>query len=129
MNFRPCGDCRACCEGALIGNSYGNKFGFGKPCIFMIKEECTIYETRPQTCINYQCAWSQGLFSEDMKPTISNVMISVEVSNDNKQYLKVMELSDTIDDKVFAEIDEFCGKHKTHWARIPYQRIIPIKSI
>lgn len=128
MNFRECGECRACCEGALIGNSYGNKFGFGKPCIFMVNKACSIYETRPDTCQSYQCAWTQGLFSEELKPTISNVMISVEV-NDNKQYLKVMELSDKIDDSVFEEIDRFCGNNNTHWVRVPYQKIIPIKSV
>lgn len=128
VNFRECGDCVACCSGYLIGNSYGNKFGTGKPCAFLVKGDCSIYEDRPETCRTYQCAWTQGLFNEDMKPTLSNVMISVEYDG-VKQYLKVMKLSNIISSDVEKQIDEFCKNNNTYWVSVEPVKIVPIKKV
>jgi Fe-S-cluster containining protein len=122
---RPCGDCVACCDGYLIGNSHGNQFGAGKSCVFLVEKKCSIYEDRPQTCHDYVCAWSQGLLSDSMKPTISNVMISVETKD--KQFLRVIELAENIDEEVYREIKEFTDKHNTYFVKVPFRKIIPIK--
>lgn len=108
-----CGNCTACCDGWLIGNSYGNHFGYGRKCVFLCKE-CTIYNTRPIDCINYQCAWSQGLFEDWMKPTESNVLISVEVKN-NKQYLKVIEMGVPIREDVLEYIKNWVTQNNTYY--------------
>jgi Fe-S-cluster containining protein len=121
---RPCGDCVACCDGYLIGNSHGNKFGAGKSCVFLVEKKCTIYEERPQTCHDYMCAWAQGLLSEAMKPTLSNVMISVETKD--KQFLRVIEMAENIDEEVYREIKEFTDKHNTYFVKVPFRKIIPI---
>jgi Fe-S-cluster containining protein len=99
--------------------------GAGKPCVFLVDTECVVYEDRPQVCKDYQCAWSQGLMSEEMKPTISKVMISVE-RDPQKQFLRVIELAENIDDKVYKEIADFTDKHDTYAIQVPYRKVIPI---
>ncbi len=120
LNFRPCGDCAACCEGHLIGNAWGNKFGAGKKCIFLVKQECTIYHDRPETCRKYQCMWSQGIFPEWMKPNKCGLMISAEWK-DGKQYLKAIEISPNVNYNVYAELEKFCGENNTYCVKVPYE--------
>lgn len=120
MTFKPCGDCTACCDGFLIGNSHGNKFGNGKPCVFLVEKQCTIYNDRPKSCQNYQCAWTQGLFPDWMKPNQCGVMISVEINNDNKQFLRAIELKELIDYNVYSEIEKFCEENDTYFVKVPY---------
>ena len=125
LNLRPCGDCYACCDGNLVATIHSNKMGADKPCVFLVEKKCSVYEDRPQVCHDYQCGWSQGLLSEEMKPTISNVMISVE-KDGSKQFLRVIELSDNVEDKVYTEIKEFTDKHDTYFIKVPYRKVIPI---
>lgn len=122
MNFRECGDCTSCCDGHIIGNSYGNSFGFHKPCVFLVKKICTIYKDRPHSCDKFQCAWTQNLFPEWMKPNICNVLISVEINkNDGTQFLRVVEMKETIDYAVYAEIEKFCNENNTYYVKVPYE--------
>jgi len=85
--FRDCGDCTACCT-YLKGSSYGYEFGGGKSCKFLCESGCDIYKIRPNVCMNYQCAWSQELLPEEMRPDKCGVIASVE-NNETGQYLKL----------------------------------------
>lgn len=120
MNFLECGDCHACCSGALVGSAYGTQFGLGKKCIFLVKECCTIYSVRPPTCQKYQCAWTQQILPEWMKPNKCGVLVSVETAPD-KQYLKVIELVPKVGPEVYEELDKFVLENKTHYVKIPYE--------
>lgn len=122
MKFRECGDCTACCDGHIIGNSHGNIFGYHKPCIFLVHKKCSIYNDRPQSCHNFQCAWTQNLFPEWMKPNACGVLVSVEINkNDNVQFLRVVEMKDTIDYLVYAEVEKFCKENNTYYVKVPYE--------
>jgi len=88
--MRECGGCTACCTW-LIGDAYGHSFGGGKSCKFLGCNGCEIYETRPETCKRYFCAWTQELIDEDLRPDKSGVLVSVE-NNNQGQYLKVVEI-------------------------------------
>lgn len=114
MIFKECGDCTACCNGWLTANSYGNQFGNGKSCVFLCNKVCSIYVTRPKDCIDYQCAWTQGLFPDWMKPTESDVLISVEIK-DGKQYLKVIEMGVPIKETVLDYIKDWVTKNNTYF--------------
>jgi hypothetical protein len=119
-DYRPCGDCTACCDGWLIGEAHGKSFGHGKSCPFLLNKICTIYKDRPSTCQKYQCAWSQHLLPEWMKPNKCGVLVSVE--NDGaKQYLKVIEMKAAVDYNVFVEIDKFCKDNDTYFVKVPYE--------
>ena len=121
LTFRSCGKCTACCDGHLIGNSYGNAFGNKKPCIFLVKKICAIYETRPQTCRNYQCAWTQGILPEWMKPSECGILVSVEIDKDRNKYLKIIEMKPVIDYEVYKEIDIFCKENSTYYVKVNYE--------
>jgi len=120
MTFRPCGDCTACCDGHIIGNSYGNRFGYHKPCVFLVKHKCSVYSDRPKSCHNYQCAWTQGILPEWMQPNKCGVLVSVEINNDI-QFLRVVEMKETVDYAVYAEIEQFCKTNNTYYVKVPYE--------
>jgi|694.fasta_scaffold142555_3 hypothetical protein len=112
-----CGNCTACCDGWLAGNSHGNPFGKDRSCVFLCNKECTIYKTRPAACSNYQCAWSQGLFPLWMKPTESNVLISIEIK-DNNQFLKVIEMGNPIKNDILKYIEDWVIQNNTYYILI-----------
>ena len=122
MKFRQCGDCTACCDGHIIGNSHGNKFGYQKSCVFLVQKICSIYKDRPNSCHSYQCAWTQNLFPEWMKPNNCGVLISVEINkDDNRQFLRVIEMRENIADEVYSEIEKFCSDNNTYYVKVPYE--------
>lgn len=100
MKFRECGDCTICCTW-LVGESYGNSFGCGKSCKFLEENKCGIYDDRPEACKNYQCAWSQHLLLEEMRPDKCGIIVSVE-KKDNIQYLRsiIFDKNESTDDYV-----------------------------
>jgi Fe-S-cluster containining protein len=89
--FRSCGDCTACCTW-LIGDSFGSEFGCGKSCKFLEEDGCGVHKARPESCRHYQCAWSQHLLPEEMRPDKCDVLVSVE-QNQQGQYLKVIPIN------------------------------------
>jgi hypothetical protein len=89
--FRSCGDCTACCSW-LVGDAFGWEFGCGKSCKFLEEGKCGVHKARPEVCRNYQCAWSQSLLPEEMRPDKYNILISVE-NNHMGQYLKVLPIN------------------------------------
>lgn len=127
MTFRECGDCHACCDGYLTFKVYGNSFGNGKECFFLVNNACSIYNDRPKTCSYYQCAWSQKLLPEWMKPNKCNVMVSVEVDTNQQQFLRVIEMNEFIDEKVYDEIKKFVDQNNSYFVKNYVKKIIPIK--
>jgi hypothetical protein len=120
LNFRECNECNVCCDGSLMGNSHGNKFGNKKPCVFLVTNKCSIYKDRPNSCKSFQCAWSQKLLPEWMRPDKCGVLVSIE--NDiNKQYLKVVETKPLVEYEIYKEIQTFCDKNNTYYVKVPYE--------
>jgi len=122
MNFRSCGECTACCDGHIVGNSYGNVFGYHKPCVFLVNRACSIYKDRPQSCHDYQCAWTQNVLPEWMRPDQCGVLVSIEINTvEHKQFLKVVELQEIVDYSIYSEIDNFCKENDTYYVKVPYE--------
>jgi hypothetical protein len=67
---KSCGDCSACCSGALSGQAHGHFFFKGRPCFFLKESGCSIYEDRPENpCVSYKCGYlSEPFFPEWMRP-------------------------------------------------------------
>lgn len=119
--FRPCESCHACCSGILSGNTYGNKYGNSKPCVFLVNKLCSIYNDRPNSCHKYQCAWSQNLLPEWMRPDKCGLLVSVEIDSNNQQYLKVVEMKFPIDYDSYNEIQKFCDSNNTYYVKVNYE--------
>jgi hypothetical protein len=128
LNYLQCGDCTACCSGNLKGEANGYQFGDGIPCYFLTKQKCSIYEQRPTVCKNYQCAWSQGLFTKELKPNKSGILVSVE-QQDGVQYLKVLDLVPNVSYNIIAYIESWCHTYGTFYVRIPFRKVIPIVEV
>lgn len=54
-------------------------------------------------CRSYQCAWSQGLFTADLRPDLIGLMVSVEVGQEG-QFLKVIQTKPTVDQRHVTEL-------------------------
>lgn len=119
VTFRPCGDCTACCDGQLISESHGNMFGKGKPCIFLVEQKCTVYETRPATCRKYQCAWTQVIIDESLKPNKCGLMVSVE-NGDKEQFLRAIEIQEDVSYETYQKFIQDADKLKAKWIRVRY---------
>lgn len=115
-DFRDCGSCTECCKNLYIESVYGHEVKPGNPCFFLCTEKkCTIHENRPDVCRSFQCAWSQRLLPEWMKPDQSNALVCVENWGEHKQYqmLKVLSVNEGYDVRTFSWILDFCMKNKT----------------
>lgn len=102
--FRDCGECTACCTW-LIGDAFGYSFGCGQTCKFLENNKCGVYKARPETCRDYQCAWTQQLLPEEMRPDRCGFLVSVE-DYEHGQYLKVLLINGSKlkkDDREFLE--------------------------
>ena len=106
---RSCGTCKRCCEGWLTGEGYGHKFKPGTPCHFLSTEiACTIYESRPKMCSEFNCEWVlRDFFPEWMKPNQSNVIITLQKSQGFKYYY-VRETGQPMDSRVLSWLVTFC---------------------
>lgn len=57
VRVRPCGDCAMCCTGTLEAVVNDTPMYPGNPCHYTTGTSCTIYNDRPQLCIDYRCEW------------------------------------------------------------------------
>lgn len=106
--FRDCGDCTACCTW-LVGDAYGHPFGCGQSCKFLESNGCGVYKVRPETCRDYQCAWSQNILPEEMRPDKCGILVSVE-NKEEIQYLKVIQIGDQKMNEEYKKILEDWSK-------------------
>ena len=62
---KSCGECHACCTGALDAEVHGQKIDLGSPCRFLSDTGCAIYNdeplARPEVCKKFACMWLQHL--------------------------------------------------------------------
>jgi Fe-S-cluster containining protein len=123
MEFKPCGECTACCDGKLQGTARGIPFGDGRACAFMCDKKCTIYAARPDTCKKYQCAWTQGLLGEDMRPDKCGLMVSVEVIN-GEQLLKAIELRPFVPQSSYDTLYAYAEQLRTRVINVRHDYVI-----
>ena len=84
---RSCGDCTKCCEGSLWATvnvesrNTVHELKLGSPCVFVeLGKGCGVYDERPHSpCRTFRCQYLLDEFvPEGMKPSISNIIITVE---------------------------------------------------
>lgn len=80
---KSCGDCTACCSGALSGEAHGHYFFKGRPCFFLTGKGCSIYENRPENpCVSFKCGYlSEAFFPEWMRPDQCGILATLRVMN------------------------------------------------
>jgi len=95
VNGRDCGDCRVCCRLPDIPelnkpvNTWCRHADLDRP-----GGGCTIYDKRPSTCREYECAWLSGLGDEQDRPDRLGVMYQPVDMPDGSQGLAAVEAID-----------------------------------
>jgi hypothetical protein len=84
-----CGPCTLCCDAIGVPD-------LGKPFYARcshLQEHCGIYETRPQACRAYRCAWHLGILGErvDRRPDHVGVLFQFELL-EGKWHLGIYEV-------------------------------------
>jgi hypothetical protein len=89
---RNCDGCTKCCDGWLAANIHGYNMYPGKPCHFVKKDGCGIYNKRPkEPCKIFKCEWLTDLtIPEWLHPKNSGVII-LKKNVDNIHYLQAVE--------------------------------------
>lgn len=72
---RACGECRACCTTCAV---HEIDKPVNTPCQHLCERGCAIYESRPNSCRIYDCAWLQGYFSEKQRPDQCGIVWTFE---------------------------------------------------
>jgi hypothetical protein len=72
---RTCGECRACCTACAV-NELDKPIN--TPCKHLAPVGCGIYESRPQSCRDYDCAWLHGHFADEHRPDRTGIVWSFE---------------------------------------------------
>src|SRR5215475_5577523 len=75
---KPCGDCIACCVVPVIDTPELKK-PEGEVCPNCTGHGCAIYDTRPEVCRTFNCAWKRiASMPLETRPDKLGVMISLE---------------------------------------------------
>ena len=102
---RSCDGCTKCCEGYLTGEIQGKQMGLGQPCFLVqIGKGCNDYENRPELpCKAFQCEWLVNeSIPEDLKPSISNLIISKRFLNEKISYIEFVEAGSKLDSEILS---------------------------
>lgn len=70
-----CGSCNQCCISFDIPE-IGKKAGV--PCRYLTQHGCGIYQNRPPTCRNFQCAWLKLELKPMMRPNRCGFILSFD---------------------------------------------------
>lgn len=83
---RDCGECSACCIWPSINKPDIQKRS-GVACRHCTGHGCGIYETRPDVCRRYYCAWrTVDIFDESWRPDKSGVLAYVETQGISEDF-------------------------------------------
>jgi hypothetical protein len=78
LEDRPCGDCIACCQVLNIDEPELVK-PQGQLCPHCTGAGCGIYETRPQVCRSWNCAWKRIVsMPDETRPDAMGVLFTVD---------------------------------------------------
>lgn len=71
---RSCGDCQECCTTMGV---HEIKKPPSSPCRHLCVRGCGIYETRPQSCKDYECLWLSGITPDGWKPKKYGIVMDI----------------------------------------------------
>lgn len=77
MGSRVCGGCTACCT-TLAVDAIDKKAG--ERCKHLNDKGCGIYQTRPEECRQFECAWIAGGGRKAHRPDYSGIVVVLRQS-------------------------------------------------
>ena len=111
--MKSCGTCKRCCDGTYMGNIKGHVMGNGRPCHFLGKNGCTIYDSRPEKpCREFECLWLEFDEVPDyMKPEVAGAIVNARSLDDGTRYLVIEGHESEYSAQVFFYTVEFAEKN------------------
>lgn len=77
--LRACGSCSACCTNLAVAELHKPA---GVRCVHLTAAgKCSIYDTRPKGCRDFDCYWRQGAGDMSLRPDRSGAVLA-NVTND-----------------------------------------------
>lgn len=94
------------------------------PCVHLSQIGCGIYETRPQSCRVYDCAWLHGHFADYERPDKTGVVWSFEeIEGFDGLLVHAMLLNDSVSleriQTMYARLQKSCA-HRLMLQIIPH---------
>lgn len=119
---RPCGECKECCKGHLEGKAHGHEFKLGKPCFWLQKQGCGIYQYRPtDPCKTFICEWKVNPdFPKTFRPDLLGVIFVNRVLDDGSNSLDVVSSVRPVDADILHFILLLLNSHKYNQVRYEY---------
>lgn len=114
ITLKPCGECTACCEGYVESYIYGNHMKLGKNCVFLVDKKCCVYNDRPEVCRKFQCAWSQGIIDDELRPDKCGLLVYVKQVDKNNQDLIAIEMNDNVKYSNYSKLFDDVKKLNTN---------------
>jgi hypothetical protein len=113
-NDRPCGECTMCCQGHLSGTAHGYEFYKGRPCVWIRKTGCSIYDYRPENpCKTFKCEWKVNRsFPESYRPDKIKTVFVHRRLEDGSRRLDVLESGKILDKEILTFIQKLFDDHK-----------------
>jgi hypothetical protein len=118
---RSCGECTMCCQGHLTGTAHGFEFGPNKPCHWVRKSGCSIYDFRPYSpCKTFKCEWKiNKSFPDEFRPDkIKAIFVNRQLETGDR--LDVVEAGDALNAKLLHFIIQLFNDHKYKHIRYQY---------
>ena len=101
--MRKCGTCTLCCK--IVGVEELNK-PQNTECHFCKNDQCSIYDTRPKSCRDFNCLLLLGLLPDELQPQKVNAVFAmtgdqkrviVHVEDTKTEYFKEGDLGRYLD--------------------------------
>lgn len=101
--MNSCGDCTVCCEAFSVDELNKPK---NTPCL-NCKGGCTIYESRPQVCRNFKCAYLVGGWNKSLRPDKCGAIII-----NTKDGYEAFRIKDKVSEGIMKQIQFIEKKYK-----------------
>lgn len=119
---RQCANCKACCDGTLGADVYGQPIDRQKGCYFLDKLEvsgCSIYKDRPPVCTNYRCGYLLGYVPEEYRPYDCGLLIDTR----RNEILRVFILRSDYNEEAYDWAVEYAKNNN-----LKFKKYISIKQ-
>ncbi len=113
--IRNCHPCTACCGGWIRINEENISSSVGHPCPHLGEQGCNQYDSRPQICRDFQCAWISDTTNIPvwMRPDKAKVIVRYANWIPESRVMLAIPVGATIPEKSLKYLKQFALGTKT----------------
>ena len=112
--LRTCGDCKVCCNSLSVPDMEPTPKEAHVDCVHLTEKGCGTYETRPQSCKDFYCAWLIGhpSLTGAMRPDRFGIVVWVAQTVHGESYYVDEARQGAFDDPAVKTILRVLGTHR-----------------